>query len=315
MTDSRKTTAAAKDPKQSARGSKPGSASATAAAADSVLPSALYLVATPIGNLADITLRALDTLRRADAIYCEDTRVTGKLLAAYDIGTRLQSYHDHNAERIRPQIIERLKAGPSVALVSDAGTPLISDPGYKLVRECRDQDIAVTVLPGASAVLTALAASGLPTDRFFFTGFLPPKSGGRRRVLSELARLEATLVIFETGPRLEAALADMTDVLGARQAAVTRELTKLHEEVRTGALSDLVIAYGESGPPKGEITIIVSPPGTPSGAEVDLDSELRRSLAVMSLKDAVAEVAAVTGLPRRQVYSRALALAPGAGKL
>jgi len=276
---------------------------------------ALYLVATPIGNLRDITLRAIDVLGAASAIYCEDTRVTRKLLTAHAIATPLHSYHDHNADRVRPQIIRRLQAGEIVALVSDAGTPLVSDPGYKLVRECRAEGLPVTAVPGPSAVLAALAISGLPSDRFCFVGFLPAKSGGRRRVLGEVARWQATLVFFESGPRLSACLADMAAVLGARPAAITRELTKLYEEVRNGDLDELAAAYAMDGPPKGEITIVVAPPRAADDDEIDLDAELRRTLTIMSLRDAVAEVATITGLPRRQVYSRALALAPSAGKL
>ncbi len=276
---------------------------------------ALYLVATPIGNLRDITLRAIDVLGAASAIYCEDTRVTRKLLTAHAIATPLHSYHDHNADRVRPQIIRRLQAGEIVALVSDAGTPLVSDPGYKLVRECRAEGLPVTAVPGPSAVLAALAISGLPSDRFCFVGFLPAKSGGRRRVLGEVARWQATLVFFESGPRLSACLADMAAVLGARPAAITRELTKLYEEVRNGDLDELAAAYAMDGPPKGEITLVVAPPRAADDDEIDLDAELRRTLTIMSLRDAVAEVATITGLPRRQVYSRALALAPSAGKL
>jgi len=276
---------------------------------------ALYLVATPIGNLRDITLRAIDVLGAASAIYCEDTRVTRKLLTAHAIATPLHSYHDHNADRVRPQIIRRLQAGEIVALVSDAGTPLVSDPGYKLVRECRAEGLPVTAVPGPSAVLAALAISGLPSDRFCFVGFLPAKSGGRRRVLGEVARWQATLVFFESGPRLSACLADMAAVLGARPAAITRELTKLYEEVRNGDLDELAAAYAMDGPPKGEITIVVAPPRAADDDEIDIDAELRRTLTIMSLRDAVAEVATITGLPRRQVYSRALALAPSAGKL
>jgi 16S rRNA (cytidine1402-2'-O)-methyltransferase len=314
MTDSRKRDAVKSDPKQSVDGSKPDFAEGPAAAEQGPLPAGLYVVATPIGNLGDVTLRALDVLRRADALYCEDTRVTGKLLAAYEIDAELHSYHDHNAERVRPQIIERLKAGESVALTSDAGTPLISDPGFKLVREARESGLTVTAIPGPSAVLTALAISGLPTDRFCFIGFLPPKSAARRRLLAEVIRLDMTLVLFETGPRLAAALRDLADILGRRDAVITRELTKLHEEVRSASLTDLAAHYAEADAPKGEITIVIAPPG-PQRQPVDLDDELRRSLALMSLRDAVAEVSAVTGLPRRQVYARALALAPSAGKL
>ena len=275
----------------------------------------VHIVATPIGNLEDITLRALRVLGEVDLLLAEDTRRTRILLDRHGIRARPLSLHAHNEAARCARVLEVLAGGGSVALVSDAGTPLVSDPGFKLVRECRAEGLAVTAVPGPSAVLAALAASGLPSDRFCFVGFLPAKSGGRRRVLGEVARLQATLVFFESGPRLAASLADMAAVLGARPAAVTRELTKLHEEIREGQLDELAASYTQDGPPKGEITVVVAPPRTIVSDEVDLDAELRRTLAIMSLRDAVAEVAAVTGLPRRPVYSRALALAPGAGKL
>ena len=209
----------------------------------SPLAAGLHLVATPIGNLRDITLRALETLAAADLIACEDTRVTRRLLDRYGIATPLTPYHEHNAAAARPKLIARLAAGKSVALVSDAGTPLVSDPGFKLVREARDAGHAVTALPGASAVLAALTVAGLPTDRFLFEGFLPAKEGQRRARIVELARVPATLVLFESGPRLAAALADLAAGLGAREAAVCRELTKLYEEVRRGDLAALARDY------------------------------------------------------------------------
>ena len=202
-------------------------------------PAGLHLVATPIGNLRDITLRALEVLAAADVIACEDTRVTRKLLDHYGIATPLTPYHDHNAAEARPKLLARLAAGAAVALVSDAGTPLVSDPGFKLVRAAREAGHAVTALPGASAVLAALAVAALPTDRFFFEGFLPPKEGQRRARIADLARIPATLVLFETGPRLAASLADLAAGLGPREAAICRELTKLHEEVRRGDLAAL----------------------------------------------------------------------------
>lgn len=272
----------------------------------------LYLVATPIGNLRDITLRALDLLAAADLVACEDTRVTGKLMAHYGLTTQRLPYHEHNAERMRPQLIERLKAGAIVALVSDAGTPLISDPGYKLVRAALAEGIPVVSLPGPSSALAALVLSGLPSDRFLFAGFLPPRSAARQRALSELADLRATLVFFETAPRLVAALADMAAILGERKAAVARELTKLFEETRRGTLAELAARYRASGPPKGELVIIVGPSETAArvAATVDaLDAELSAALATMSIKDASAVVAASTGQPRRVVYQRALQLA------
>jgi 16S rRNA (cytidine1402-2'-O)-methyltransferase len=272
----------------------------------------LYLVATPIGNLRDITLRALDLLAAADLVACEDTRVTAKLMNRYGLAPRRVAYHEHNAERMRPQLIERLKAGAIVALVSDAGTPLISDPGYKLLRAALAEGIAVTSLPGPSASLTALLLSGLPCDRFLFAGFLPPKSAARQRALSELGAVRASLVFFETAPRLAAALADMAETLGERPAAVARELTKLYEETRRGNLAELAAHYRTAGAPKGELVIVVGPPAlaTREGlAENALDAELQAALATMSIKDASAVVAEASGQPRRTVYQRALFLA------
>lgn len=267
----------------------------------------LHIVATPIGNLRDITLRALDTLGGADLIACEDTRVTGKLLAAYGITAPMTPYHEHNAERTRPRLLERLAAGERVALVSDAGSPLISDPGYKLVREAIGAGIPVSVVPGPSAAIAALTLAGLPTDRFLFAGFLPAKGLQRRKRLAELASLRASLIIFETPPRLAASLADMAGILGAREAALCRELTKLHEEMRRGRLAELADHYGQIGPPKGEIVIVVGPPETlATPDEAAVDRLLEAALARASLRDAAAEVAAATGLPRRDIYARAL---------
>jgi 16S rRNA (cytidine1402-2'-O)-methyltransferase len=273
--------------------------------------SGLIVVATPIGNLGDITLRALDALRAVDLILCEDSRVTAKLARAHGIATPFFAYHEHNADRVRPALIERLKHGESMALVSDAGTPLVSDPGYKLVRACHDAGIAVTVAPGASAVLGALVVAGLPTDRFFFAGFLPPKRAGRRGALSALVAVPGTLVFFESPRRLGESLADMADVLGDRPAAVVRELTKLYEEVRRGGLAELAAAYGAAEPPKGEIVVVVGArdgAGEMPAADA-LDRALEAALERLSVRDATAEVAAALGVPRRQVYERALALA------
>jgi 16S rRNA (cytidine1402-2'-O)-methyltransferase len=273
----------------------------------------LYIVATPIGNLRDITLRALDLLAAADVIACEDTRVTEKLMSRYGIGGQRLAYHEHNAERMRPLLIEKLKAGGVIALVSDAGTPLISDPGFKLVRAAIAEGIAVTTLPGPSATLAALVLSGLPSDRFFFQGFLPPKQAARQRVLGEIATLQATLIVYETGPRLAATLADMAAVLGDRPAAVARELTKLYEELRRGGLAALAAHYAATGAPKGEIVIVVG--GADEAAaraavsDDDLDAALDAALVTMSVKDASAAVAEATGRPRREVYQRALLLA------
>jgi 16S rRNA (cytidine1402-2'-O)-methyltransferase len=269
----------------------------------------LHILATPIGNLGDITLRALETLAGADVIACEDTRVTHKLLDRYGIARPLTPYHEHNAAKARPMLLRRLAEGAAIALVSDAGTPLISDPGYKLVRAAQDAGHAVTALPGASAVMAALAVAGLPTDQFLFVGFLPPKEAARRTRIAELARIPATLVLFETGPRLAATLADLAAGLGGqREAAICRELTKLHEEIRRGELAALAKTYADQ-PPRGEIVVVIAPPpaSEPVGA-AETETMLRQALARVSLKDAVGEVADATGLPRREVYQRALAL-------
>jgi 16S rRNA (cytidine1402-2'-O)-methyltransferase len=274
------------------------------------LAGGLYLVATPIGNLRDITIRALETLAGADLIACEDTRVTRKLTERYAIVTPLTAYHEHNAGVARPKLLARLAAGSAIALVSDAGTPLVSDPGFKLAREARAAGYGVTALPGASAVLAALTVSGLPSDRFFFEGFLPVKAGPRRTRVAALRRIPATLVLFESGPRLAATLADLSADLGSRQAAVCRELTKLHEQVRHGDLASLSADYARGEETRGEVVIVVAPadPAHEVGTDIDLDAELRNALGRLRLKEAVAEVAAVTGIARRTVYQRALAL-------
>jgi 16S rRNA (cytidine1402-2'-O)-methyltransferase len=268
----------------------------------------LHIVATPIGNLGDITLRALGTLAAADVIACEDTRVTRKLLDRYGIETPLTPYHDHNAVKARPALLRRLGEGAAIALVSDAGTPLISDPGFKLVRAVQDAGYAVTALPGPSAVLAALGIAGLPTDQFLFAGFLPPKQAARRARIAELARIPATLVLFETGPRVAATLADLAAGLGQREAALCRELTKLHEEVRRAELQVLAQSLA-ANEVRGEIVLVVGPPPdeAPPSAE-DVEVLLRDALSRVSLKDAVAEVAATTGLPRRELYQQALVL-------
>jgi 16S rRNA (cytidine1402-2'-O)-methyltransferase len=272
------------------------------------------LLATPIGNLRDITQRALDLLATVNTVACEDTRVTGKLLAAHGLARPLVAYHEHNAERVRPRLIRRMAAGEAVALVSDAGTPLVSDPGYKLVRAALEAGLPVQALPGASAVLAALCVSGLPSDRFFFGGFLPAKPAARRAALGELAGLRATLIFFESARRLPGTLADMTQALGARPAAVARELTKLYEEVRRDDLAALAAHYGAAGAPKGEVVIVVGPPApAPEIDPAELDARLRSALGASSLRDAAAAVAADCGLPKRQVYARALELTREAG--
>jgi len=268
----------------------------------------LHIVSTPIGNLADITLRALATLAAADLIACEDTRVTRKLVDRYAISTPLTPYHDHNAAAARPKLLQRLAEGAALALVSDAGTPLLSDPGFKLVRAAQEAGHKVTVLPGASATLAGLVVAGLPTDQFLFAGFLPAKEAARRARIEELAGIPATLVLFETAPRIAAALAALASGLGRREAAVCRELTKLHEEVRRGDLASLAQSFAGSDT-RGEIVLVIAPPAAAPPPDIgDADDLLRAALTRASLKDAVGEIARVTGLPRRAVYRRALAL-------
>ena len=272
----------------------------------------LYIIATPIGNLGDITLRALETLRRADVIACEDTRQAGKLATVYGISASRMPYHDHNAAEMRPKILSMIANGKIVALVSDAGMPLISDPGYKLVEACVADGLYVTCVPGASASLTGLVLSALPADRFYFGGFLPPKSGARKNHLVTLKAIPSTLVFYETAPRLAASLADMADTLGNRPAAVARELTKKFEEIRRGTLADLAAHYAEAGEPKGEIVVIVGAPlETAAGAGYDeaaVDRMIADALTTKGLrvKDAAAYVAAETGLRKNDVYQRAL---------
>jgi 16S rRNA (cytidine1402-2'-O)-methyltransferase len=268
----------------------------------------LYVVATPIGNLADVTLRALSILAGVDLVLCEDTRVTRKLLDRYGLRPALLAYHEHNAAAVRPRVLARLDARASVALVSDAGTPLVSDPGYKLVAAAIAAGHRVIPVPGASAALAALVAAGLPTDRFFFEGFLPARPGQRRTRIAKLAAIPATLLLYETGPRLAASLADLTAGLGDRDAAVCRELTKAFEEVRRGSLASLAAMYADGDTPKGEIVLVVAPPAPQQTSADEVDARLHEALRRLSLKDAAASVAAETGRPRREVYARALAL-------
>ncbi len=270
----------------------------------------LYVVSTPIGNAGDITLRALDILATVHTVACEDSRVTGKLLAMHGVKAAFTPYHEHNAARVRPRLLDRIAGGEAVALVSDAGTPLISDPGFKLVAAVAAAGHEVFAVPGASAPIAALSVSGLPSDRFLFAGFLPPRTAARRRILAELRATPATLLFLESPRRLAAALADMAAVLGPRPAAVARELTKRFEEVSRGALDGLAAHYREAGAPKGEIVVVVGPPD-PAAQELsagEIDERLRAALAGGSLRDAAAEVAAETGLPRRRLYNRALEL-------
>ncbi len=268
----------------------------------------LYVVSTPIGNLRDITLRALDVLAAADVVLAEDTRTSRVLFDAYGLKPKVRPYHEHNAAAARPQIVAMLERGASVALMSDAGTPLISDPGFKLVRAAVEAGVRVVPAPGASAVLAALVAAGLPTDRFLFAGFPPPRSAARRATFDELTSVPATLVFFESGSRLAASLADMADMFGDRPAAVVRELTKAFEERRGGTLAALARAIAEDGPPKGELVVIVGPPGVDRWDDARVDDALRASLLGSSLKDAVAAVAEASGRAKRDVYGRAVAL-------
>ena len=266
----------------------------------------LHIVSTPIGNLRDMTLRGLDTLAAADRIFAEDTRTAAKLLSAFGLRNRLEAYHDHNGEAARPRVLAALAAGERVALVSEAGTPLISDPGFKLVREAAAAGHPVFAVPGPSAVLAALAVAGLPTDRFLFAGFLPPKSTGRRRALEELAAVRATLVLFESGPRLADLLRDMAEVLGAREAVVARELTKLYETTVRAPLTDLA-ADPRFESAKGEIVVLAAP-GDVQAAPADADAALREALSRLAPGDAAGEVARALNLPRRDLYRRALAM-------
>lgn len=276
------------------------------------LDAALYVVSTPIGNLRDITLRAIDTLKMADEILAEDTRVARRLLDAHGIRTKTSPYHDHNGARRRPEILGRLAQGAAIALISDAGTPLVSDPGWKLAREALDAGHKVIPLPGASALLAGLVASGLPSDRFMFCGFLPAKSGARQKELAKLMSVPATLVFYESGPRLTDCLADLAEVLGeTREAAVARELTKLFEETRRDTLANLVSHYRSAGHPKGEIVLLVGPPKEVSASDEDIDAALIAALETAPLKQASAEVADMLGLSKRDVYQRGLAIKNG----
>ncbi len=268
------------------------------------------MVATPIGNLGDITLRARAVLASVDAVVCEDSRVTGRLLRHFGISRPLLVYQEHNAARVRPKLLARLTAGDSLALVSDAGTPCIADPGYRLVREALAAGVAVRAVPGPCAAIAALSICGLPTDRFLFQGFLPPRRNARRRVLEELRRVRATLVFYEAPHRLRASLEDCLEVLGDREACIARELTKRFEELRHGRLAGLLADLGEERAVRGEIVLVIGPPEAPEERleEAELEAALREALARRSLKDAVAEVAASAGLPRKIVYRLALEL-------
>ncbi|CAN5282700.1 16S rRNA (cytidine(1402)-2'-O)-methyltransferase [soil metagenome] len=269
----------------------------------------LHIVATPIGNLRDITLRALDVLRAADLIACEDTRVFAKLATHYGIAVPTLAYSDATQDAAEPRVLRALAEGKRVALVSDAGMPLISDPGYRLVRAAVAGGHAVTAAPGPSAVPMALALSGLPTDRFFFGGFLPAKSSERRRAIAEAAPVPGTLVFFEAPHRLAVSLADLAELLGERPAAVARELTKMFEEVRRASLGELAAHYAAQAEVRGEIVLVIGPPGEAAAPPAEaLDAALRQAMESVSVKDAAAEIAARFGLKRRDVYARALEL-------
>lgn len=274
------------------------------------LPGGLYLVPTPIGNLRDLTFRALDVLAGADLIVCEDTRVTGKLLKAFGLKKSMKVYNDHATERDRAHILKVLEEGESVALVSDAGTPMISDPGYKLVRDVIQAGHSVTALPGANAILPALQLSGLPCDSFSFIGFLPARSGPRKAILEKWKDRPGTLICYETGPRVEESLKDIKGVLGDRPAALTRELTKLYEEVRRGKISTILESLQESGQPKGEIVLVIGE--NKHGEEVSsetIEGQLKEALKKLSVRDAAELVAGATGKPRKAIYTLALKIA------
>ncbi len=281
----------------------------TATRAAQSLDAGLYVVSTPIGNLRDITLRALDTLRGADEILAEDTRIGRRLLDAHDIRAKLSPYHDHNGAKRRPEIIEKLAEGAIIALISDAGTPLISDPGWKLTRAALKAGHRVFPIPGASALLAGLVASGLPSDRFMFCGFLPAKTSARKTEAANLAAVPATLIFYESGPRLAACLADLAETLGPdREAAVARELTKLFEETQRGTLAELAAHYSQHGHPKGEIVVLVGPPGKLEITGAVIDAALKAALKTQSHKQAASAVAEQLGIAKREAYQRALIL-------
>ena len=272
---------------------------------DEPLPPGLYIVATPIGNLGDLSPRAAATLRGADRILAEDKRVSAKLLAHAGATAPMSVYHDHSDEGVRERLLAELGT-KAIALISDAGTPLISDPGYKLVRAARAAGHAVVTIPGPCAAVAALTVAGLPTDRFLFLGFLPAKAKARGEAIAEVAAVRASLILYESGPRLGESLAALAEGLGARDAAVVREISKLHEECVTGTLAELAARYANM-PPRGEIVIVVGPPGESAGAsEAELDSALDEALGRLSPSRAAAEVATLLGVPRKRAYARAL---------
>ena len=269
----------------------------------------LFIVPTPIGNLRDITLRALDVLGGVNLIACEDTRITSRLLNAYEIKTPMAAYHEHNAQQIKPRLLKQIKNGKSIALVSDAGTPLVSDPGFKLVRSVIDSGFPLTVLPGPSAPITGIVAAGLPTDRFLFAGFPPPRQKARQTFFQEFIACPTSLIFFESAKRLARSLRDMETVFGDREAAIARELTKKFEEIQRGTLATLVEFYGARPTPKGEIVVIIDPPSqkVPPSREL-IDAEITSALAELGVKSAAEYVSGALGLPRREIYQRALKL-------
>lgn len=277
------------------------------------MPAGLYVTATPIGHLGDVTLRALATMAAVDILLCEDTRTTGKLLERYGIRTRLMAYHEHNAAKVRPAILRALGEGQAIALVSDAGMPLVSDPGYRLVGDCVAEAIPVTAIPGASAVLMALALSGLPTDRFAFLGFLPTRSGERKKLLTEFMGVKATLIAFESPHRIVDALADVADVLNNRRVAVSRELTKLHEEVLRGTAHEVQAILAARPSVKGEITVVIAPPdqSAPQVSDEDIEAAIDAALDTMPAAKAAAEIAKRFELAKKDIYSRILARKDG----
>ncbi len=270
------------------------------------LAAGLYLTATPIGHARDVSLRALAVLAGVDLIAAEDTRVTSKLLSIHGISKTLMPYNDHNAAQMRPKLLAKMKSGARIALVSDAGTPLVSDPGFKLVRAAIEEGIAVHAIPGASAVLTGLMLSGLPSDRFLFAGFLPARAGERGAILEELKSIRATLIFFESAQRLAETLAQMEQVLGMRTVAVAREMTKLHEEVRRGTLAELAAHYAQADTPKGEVTLLLGPPHQAQTDFGKIDAALDAALAFMPLKPASDMIAALLDMPRKEIYARGL---------
>ena len=285
-----------------------GKSPASLAANQGDLAAGLYILATPIGNARDISLRALEVLKACNVIAAEDTRVTAKLLAIHGVSKPLMAYNDHNGAEMRPKILSRLEQGQAVVLVSDAGTPLVSDPGYKLVRAVIAAGLPTIALPGPSAVLAGLTLSGLPSDRFLFAGFLPSKAGMRKSVLEEIKGVRATLIFFESAQRLSESLAAMAEILGNRDAVMARELTKLHEEVRRGSLQELAAHYEKQGGPKGEVTLLVAPPLAAAPDMARIDAALKSALAFMPVKAAAELIAGLTDGSRKEIYARALEL-------